>query len=98
MGLDCRPGRHSPGVQSPAFAKRGAVADFDRDVAASRIQVCPKRIDLSNAIGFWASSWGVNTLVDSPTANTRPLMSLSSPGWYPGPRIFSGTSAQFLTG
>src|SRR4030095_11615921 len=44
MGLDWRPGRHSPGVQSPAFAKRGAVADFDRDAATASIQFCPERI------------------------------------------------------
>src|SRR5215468_5528634 len=40
MGLDCRPGRHSPGVQCRALT------DLDRDVPATSIQFCPERIGL----------------------------------------------------
>jgi hypothetical protein len=36
----CRPAA----TQGPTFAERGAIADLDRDAAATRIQLCPKRI------------------------------------------------------
>jgi len=43
-----RPGRlavqHSAAAEGPTFAERGAVADLHCDVAATRIQFCPKRI------------------------------------------------------
>src|SRR5262249_39321666 len=43
-GLGCRAGCQSAGSQSPAFTERGAIADLDRDAAATSIQFCPKRI------------------------------------------------------
>src|SRR5207237_4580418 len=37
-------------------------------------------LDVSKGIGLFGPSCGVKTFVDSPAENTRPLMSLSSPG------------------
>ena len=42
--FDCRAWCHPAGAQSPSFTERGAIADLDRDVTATRIQFCPKRI------------------------------------------------------
>ena len=40
----------------------------------------------------------MKTVIDSPAANTRPLMSLSEPRCSPGPSILPSASFQFLTG
>ena len=50
-GLSRGARRHSAGVQTPAFAKCGAVADLDGDMAAPGIQFCPERI------GFVERDW-----------------------------------------
>src|SRR5262249_33473032 len=40
----CRAGCQSAGVEGPTFTECGAIADLDRDPAATRIQFCPQRI------------------------------------------------------
>ena len=47
--------RQSAGAQSPTFSECRAVADLDRDVAATRVQFCPKRIgfvERDRVLGF----------------------------------------------